>query len=225
MKSYVPIDDATGTMLPFKLGLIFNADTGITNLVDAFGIPVGDTNALIEKAIRVGVKTAAAAKPDVYGSLVNGEGNYTGSYTYHWDEMNFSVDHGTTPATEALTCAACHAESGGILDWLALGYAGDPAAGTSVNDRISSGSFGIKSIYPNPVSYSTNIDYQITERGKVNLSIYNAAGQLVETIISFTQAPGEYTLTLDASNFTSGMYTCRITTHNDVSAVMFQVMK
>ena len=225
LQSYVPIDDATGIMLPIKLGLLFNADTGITNLVDAFGIPVGDTNALIEKAIRVGVKTAAAAKPDVYGSLVNEEGNYTGTYSYDWDFMNFSVDHGTNPASEALACAACHAESGGILDWQALGYAGDPAAGTSVDDRISSGSFGIKSIYPNPVSYTTNIDYTITERGKVNLSIYNTSGQLVENIISFTQAPGAYTLTLDASNYTSGMYTCRVTTQNDASAVMFQVIK
>jgi hypothetical protein len=126
--------------------------------VDAFGIPVGDTKALIEKAPRVGVKTAAAARPDEYGSLVNGESNYTGSYTYDWDVMNFSVDHGTNPASEALTCNACHAESGGILDWLALGYAGDPADGaTFVDDRISSGTFGIKSIYPNPVVYSTNM--------------------------------------------------------------------
>jgi hypothetical protein len=225
MKSWVPVDDATGIMVPIKLGLIFNADSGITNLVDGFGIPVGDTNALIEKAIRVGAKTAAAAKPEVYGSLVNGEGNYTGTYTYHWDVMKFSVDHGTNPASEALACNACHAASGGILDWQALGYAGDPALGTFVDDRTATGSFGIKSIYPNPVSYTTNIDYQITERGKVNLSIYNASGQLVETIISFTQAPGAYTLTLDASNYTGGIYTCRVTTQNAASAVMFQVVK
>ncbi len=225
MQSWVPVDDATGIMVPIKLGLIFNADSAITNLVDGFGIPVGDTNALIEKAIRIGAKTAAAAKPEVYGSLVDGEGNYTGTYTYQWDIMKFSVDHGTNPASEALACNACHAASGGILDWQALGYAGDPALGTFVDDRTSAVSFGIKSIYPNPVSYTTNIDYQITERGNVNLSIYNAAGQLIENIISFTQAPGAYTLTLDASNYASGVYTCRVTTQNAASAVMFQVVR
>jgi hypothetical protein len=43
--------------------------------------------------------------------------------------------------------------------------------------------------YPNPFNPTTTIKYGIAERGHVTLKIYNAAGQLVRTLIDEEQAP------------------------------------
>ena len=43
--------------------------------------------------------------------------------------------------------------------------------------------------YPNPFNPTTTIKYSIAENGRVTLKIYNAAGQLVRTLIDEEQAP------------------------------------
>ncbi|NIM19181.1 MAG: T9SS type A sorting domain-containing protein [Candidatus Latescibacteria bacterium] len=43
--------------------------------------------------------------------------------------------------------------------------------------------------YPNPFKPSTTIEYSIKERAHVSLKIYNAAGQLVKTLVSGEQIP------------------------------------
>ena len=203
MESYVPVDDATGIMLPVKLGVLFSADSTISNM----GVAEGDSAALIEKMIRTGVKLAASANPAVYGSLVDNDGNYTSSYSYHWDTMNFSVDHGTNVASEALGCTDCHAEGGGRLDWVALGYAGDPASTTSIGQSTQVQRFELSQNAPNPFNPTTEIRYTLGARTNVTMRVYNTVGQLVETVLDGTpQAPGVYTLHFDASGYASGVY-------------------
>ncbi|MEE9271360.1 MAG: T9SS type A sorting domain-containing protein, partial [Candidatus Krumholzibacteria bacterium] len=43
--------------------------------------------------------------------------------------------------------------------------------------------------YPNPFNPVTRIRYSIRERGHVSLRIYNAAGQLVRTLVNEVQTP------------------------------------
>lgn len=50
---------------------------------------------------------------------------YSGQYDFTETTMYWPVTHTVEPAEDALTCAACHSENG-RLDWLALGYPGDP---------------------------------------------------------------------------------------------------
>jgi hypothetical protein len=45
--------------------------------------------------------------------------------------------------------------------------------------------------YPNPFNPTTTIKYSIKERAHVSLKIYNAAGQLVRTLVEEVQAPDE----------------------------------
>ncbi len=223
VKSKVPVDDATGIVLPVKLGIIFNANAEISNL-GGFGVVEGDQSSLIDRAIRIGVKSAAAAD-ETYAPLLNTEGNYTSSYSFHeWDVMNFSVDHGTTSKTETLSCNACHANEGGILDWLALGYKGNPITGIS-DKTINSSDFGLKQNYPNPVTGKTTIEYNLIKRSKVNISIYNLSGQLVENVISMQQAPGAYKLEVDLSNYTAGVYTYKLSTPYGMDSKILEVFK
>jgi len=54
----------------------------------------------------------------------------------------------------------------------------DPVAFNSLSDN-----------YPNPFNPTTTIKYNIAERGNVSLKIYNAAGQLIRTLVNEEQTP------------------------------------
>lgn len=213
MQSYVPVDEATHTMLPVKLGILFNANPEITNMGN-FGVTEGDETSLIDKAIRIGVKKAAGAKPEM-AALLNDDGNYAGSYVFDWDVMNFSVDHGVNPSEEARGCADCHAESGGILDWTALGYDANPFVMSSDVATESSSipsEFGLNQNYPNPFNPTTNIEYAIAKRGHVKLTVFDINGRQIDTLVDMEQAPGNYTLHMDASSYSNGVYFYRLDT-------------
>ena len=64
--------------------------------------------------------------------------------------------------------------------------------------------------YPNPFNASTTISYQLSESGKARLDIYNLAGQLVETLVNSHQQAGYKTATWDGSQYSSGIYFCRL---------------
>ncbi|MCB0299506.1 MAG: T9SS type A sorting domain-containing protein, partial [Calditrichaeota bacterium] len=54
--------------------------------------------------------------------------------------------------------------------------------------------------YPNPFNPQTNIRYRIAEHSFVKLSIYNILGDLVKSLVSETQAPGEKVILWDGTN-------------------------
>ncbi len=60
--------------------------------------------------------------------------------------------------------------------------------------------------YPNPFNNSTMISYSLQNSTMVNLSIYNASGQLVEELVNKVQKAGNYKLSFNAANYTSGIY-------------------
>lgn len=77
--------------------------------------------------------------------------------------------------------------------------------------------FALEQNVPNPFNPVTTIRYSIPEAGRVRLIIYNAAGQLVRTLVDEEQAPraGEYAVTWNGANdagrpVASGVYFCRL---------------
>lgn len=70
--------------------------------------------------------------------------------------------------------------------------------------------------YPNPFNPSTNISFDIPQSGNVTLSVYNALGQLVKTLISEELSSGRHNFvwdgTDDANNVVaSGIYLYKLT--------------
>jgi octaheme c-type cytochrome (tetrathionate reductase family) len=61
---------------------------------------------------------------------------FSGEYGFAETSMYWPQTHMVQAADQALQCTACHAENGeGRLDWLALGYPGDPAEWGSRFDK------------------------------------------------------------------------------------------
>ncbi len=69
--------------------------------------------------------------------------------------------------------------------------------------------------YPNPFNPETNLTYRLEEPEQVSLSIFNAQGQLVRTLVNEYQAAGEYRVRWDGfdqagERASSGLYFYRL---------------
>jgi minor extracellular serine protease Vpr len=60
--------------------------------------------------------------------------------------------------------------------------------------------------YPNPFNPSTEISYQIPVNGHVSLKVYDAIGREVAILVNETKVVGNYSVTFNASQFSSGVY-------------------
>ena len=65
--------------------------------------------------------------------------------------------------------------------------------------------------YPNPFNAATAIRYRLARAGKVRLSVYDAAGRLVRTLIDGAQEAGAHRVVWHAGDMASGIYYFRLT--------------
>lgn len=66
-------------------------------------------------------------------------------------------------------------------------------------------------VYPNPTDGITNIAVNLVNDASVNVTVYNVYGQLVQVINDSKLSQGANNLTLNASNFASGIYLVKVT--------------
>jgi hypothetical protein len=64
--------------------------------------------------------------------------------------------------------------------------------------------------YPNPFNPRTAISYQLSAVSVVRLTVYDALGRLVATLVNEEQLAGSHTVTWNAHNMPSGVYVYRI---------------
>ena len=79
--------------------------------------------------------------------------------------------------------------------------------------------FALLQNYPNPFNPSTTIKYSLPKAGNVKLSIYNAIGSKVATVVNEYKTAGNYSVQFNGSNLASGIYLYRLESGN-YSAVM-----
>lgn len=85
--------------------------------------------------------------------------------------------------------------------------------------------FELKQNYPNPFNPSTQIQYNIANTEFVNLSIFNSLGEKVAELVNESTPAGEYTVTFDAGNFSSGVYIAKITAGNFTQIIKMLLLK
>jgi hypothetical protein len=79
--------------------------------------------------------------------------------------------------------------------------------------------------YPNPFNPSTKIEYSIKAAGLVSLKVFNLLGQVVATLTEGKQEAGNYSITFDASRFSSGIYFYQLTAGNFVATKKMMFLK
>ena len=81
---------------------------------------------------------------------------------------------------------------------------------SSEEDTNVPSSFNLLQNYPNPFNAKTVIRYELQRASHVELNIYNTLGQRVGTIVDEHQPQGNYSVTYDAQNLSSGIYFYRL---------------
>ncbi|MCW8850742.1 MAG: T9SS type A sorting domain-containing protein, partial [Melioribacteraceae bacterium] len=96
----------------------------------------------------------------------------------------------------------------------------DPSITDVNNEKVQlNNNYELKQNYPNPFNPKTRIDYSIPEKSFVSIKIYDLLGRVVKTLVSETKPAGIYTLNIDASSLSSGIY------YYSMSAENFQETK
>jgi hypothetical protein len=96
-------------------------------------------------------------------------------------------------------------ESGaGIRDYVVIKYTqltGIQTTGSEISSR-----FILNQNYPNPFNPSTRIKFTIPKGSFVQVQIYDILGRIKELLVQEFMNPAEYELTIDGSQYSSGVY-------------------
>ena len=180
-----------------------------TETYDAFGtlnLPNGSFQALRSKKVET---------TSVYsGSTLT---NSYSSYSFSWitregDQLQVSADTGASSGTVTLTDVSVSL------------VGATPATSVKAKSELPA-RFELKQNYPNPFNPSTAIEFQISNRDAIRLSVYNVLGQEIATLVNQTLDPGTYTAGWNAASMPSGMYMYRLQAGNAVETKKMLLIK
>ena len=77
-------------------------------------------------------------------------------------------------------------------------------------DNMTPLTTALQTNYPNPFNPDTRIDFSLAEPTQVTVEVFNLTGQLVTTLVDDFHQAGEYSVSWDGSNATSGVYFYRL---------------
>ena len=85
--------------------------------------------------------------------------------------------------------------------------------------------FALHGAYPNPSGGITTIPFEVTQTGRVQMSLYDMLGRQVSVLINEERTAGRYQAQLDVSQLSTGVYVYRIRVGDFQAARTFTVMR
>jgi endo-1,4-beta-xylanase len=82
------------------------------------------------------------------------------------------------------------------------------------NPGIQPFEYELSNNFPNPFNPATQIQYSIPRSSKVVLKIFDVLGREVQTLVNSMQPAGQYTVTFNARNLSSGLYFYSLSSEN-----------
>jgi photosystem II stability/assembly factor-like uncharacterized protein len=126
--------------------------------------------------------------------------------------LSFIPGFGTTTETKSYSYTSNESLSGIYYYRLKqIDYDGTSEYSNSIEvEVIIPGSYSLSQNFPNPFNPSTTIYFSLPVEAAVSIKLYNVMGEETATILSQAYPAGNFSLNLDASRFTSGVYFYRL---------------
>jgi len=104
-------------------------------------------------------------------------------------------------------------------------YFGGLPVSTEFENAESIQGFKLLQNYPNPFNPSTEIGFELSESGNVEVEIYNSIGNKINTLTNSFYSKGTHFLTFNASNLSGGIYFYRISFNGDTQIQRMTLIK
>jgi len=85
--------------------------------------------------------------------------------------------------------------------------------------------FRLSQNYPNPFNPETNIRYSLSKKSEVSLAIYDIAGREVVRLVNGEQEAGNFEVSWNASNASSGIYFYRLVAEDFIQTRKMLLLK
>ena len=96
---------------------------------------------------------------------------------------------------------------------------------SDVSGEISINEINISPAHPNPFNPSTKINYAVNQPTNIKVTIFDVAGRVVDTIEDGYKIEGNYSLSWNAVNKSSGIYYISIQTDSHVYSQKVVLLK
>ncbi|MHA2277221.1 MAG: aryl-sulfate sulfotransferase, partial [Candidatus Kariarchaeaceae archaeon] len=81
---------------------------------------------------------------------------------------------------------------------------------SDVENEVIVGDYKLEQNYPNPFNPSTKIEFYLTERELVSLTVYDILGNKIKTLVQEELPAGKYSVEFYAGELSSGIYFCKL---------------
>lgn len=189
---------ASGLSPSINIGIVPVLSPGLTRIAGRVSTPNGSPVA----GSRLVTRTADGQTVG-YG-VSDGDGNYTMDAVPIGQVTVFSDRNGYTAAQGTINIPP---NTFTINSNFVLG--GNGATDVELNPSVPF-SFELAQSYPNPFNPSTMIRYNIPERARVVLKVFNVLGKEVATLVDEIQDSGSKSVRFDAGGLASGLYFYRL---------------
>lgn len=134
------------------------------------------------------------------------------SKDFRFAKIKFRPDQLNQTFTSTLTIT----NNDSLINVNLTGYSNNTIGVKTISQQIPF-EYSLRQNYPNPFNPVTNLEFGISELGFVSLKIYDVLGDEVTSLVNEKKNPGNYRVSFDGSNFTSGVYYYRLTVLSDKS--------
>jgi subtilisin-like proprotein convertase family protein len=93
--------------------------------------------------------------------------------------------------------------TGQLVNWCLIFDYYDPIGLTNNQIPVKS---SLSQNYPNPFNSSTKINFSIPKRSHIKIAVYDVLGRELKLLANENHEPGDYSVTFNATNFSSGLY-------------------
>jgi hypothetical protein len=145
------------------------------------------------------------------------------TYDGPFNGIDFGIDLGLDNFRNVYVLATSESGSG-VRDYIVVKYS-QLSGITPISSTIPS-LFKLNQNYPNPFNPSTKIKFTVPKASFIELRIYDVLGRIKEVPVNEKLHPSEYELTVDGTNYASGVYFYQLNADNNlIDTKKFIVLK